>query len=67
MSTALAGGWSAGVHDLVIRNGLLVDGSGAPARPADVAVDGDRIAAVGAVDGRGRREIDADGLVVTPG
>jgi N-acyl-D-aspartate/D-glutamate deacylase len=67
VSTALAGGWSAGVHDLVIRNGLLVDGSGAPGRPADVAVDGDRIAAVGAVEGRGRREIDADGLVVTPG
>lgn len=67
MSTGLAGGWSAGVHDLVIRNGLLVDGSGAPARPADVAVDGDRIAAVDTVDGRGRREIDADGLVVTPG
>ena len=43
------------MHDLVIRSGHVVDGSGAPARPADVAVDGDRIVSVGSVDGRGRR------------
>jgi N-acyl-D-amino-acid deacylase len=55
------------VHDLVIRGGLVVDGSGAPAQRADVAVDGDRIAEVGLDVGRGRREVDADGLVVTPG
>jgi N-acyl-D-amino-acid deacylase len=55
------------MHDLVIRNGYVVDGSGAGGRPADVAIDGDRIVSVGPVDGRGRREIDADGLVVTPG
>jgi N-acyl-D-amino-acid deacylase len=55
------------MHDLVIRNGHVVDGSGAPGRPADVAVDGDRIVAVGSVHGRGRREIEADALVVTPG
>ncbi|MFS8585123.1 MAG: amidohydrolase family protein, partial [Acidimicrobiia bacterium] len=55
------------MHDLVIRNGFVVDGSGAPGRVADVAVDGDRITAVGEVPDRGRREIDADGLVVTPG
>jgi N-acyl-D-amino-acid deacylase len=55
------------MHDLVIRNGHVVDGSGAPARAADVAVAGGRIVTVGAVDGGGRREIDADGLVVTPG
>jgi N-acyl-D-aspartate/D-glutamate deacylase len=55
------------MHDLVIRNGHVVDGSGAPSRPADVAIDGDRIVGVGSVDGRGRREVDADGLVVTPG
>jgi N-acyl-D-aspartate/D-glutamate deacylase len=55
------------MHDLVIRNGHVVDGSGAPAVPADVAIDGDRIVAVGSVDGGGRRVIDADGLVVTPG
>src|SRR5262245_49222920 len=58
------------MHDLVIRNGTVVDGSGAPALPrgsADVAVDGDRITAVGDVPDRGRREIDADGRLVTPG
>ncbi len=55
------------MHDLVIRGGTVVDGSGAAARTADVAVDGDRIVAVGRVEGRGRRELDADGLLVTPG
>ncbi|MEN9804422.1 MAG: hypothetical protein RIS41_1269 [Actinomycetota bacterium] len=55
-------------HDLVIRNATLVDGTGAPARRADVAVSGDLITAVETrIDGSGRREIDADGLVVTPG
>jgi N-acyl-D-amino-acid deacylase len=58
------------MHDLVIRNGTVVDGSGGPAREpgtADVAIDGERIVAVGTVDERGRREIDADGRLVTPG
>ena len=55
------------MHDLVIRGGTVVDGTGAPARSADVAVDAGRIAAVGEVDGRGARELDADGLVVAPG
>ena len=55
-------------HDLVIRNATVVDGTGAPARRADVAVSGELITAVGPrIDGTGRREIDADGLVVTPG
>ncbi|MCD9624479.1 N-acyl-D-amino-acid deacylase family protein [Rhabdothermincola salaria] len=54
-------------HDLVIRNGTVVDGTGAPRREADVAVDGGRIVAVGDVEGRGRRELEADGLLVTPG
>jgi N-acyl-D-amino-acid deacylase len=54
-------------HDLVIRNGLVVDGTGAPAVTADVAVDGDRITGVGGAIGRGRRELDADGSVVAPG
>ena len=54
-------------HDLVIRGGTVVDGTGAPARRGDVAVDGDRIVDVGAVDERGTREIDADGRLVTPG
>jgi N-acyl-D-aspartate/D-glutamate deacylase len=53
--------------DLVIRGGLVVDGSGAPGVPGDVAVAGDRIIAVGEVEGRGRREIDATGLAVAPG
>ncbi len=54
-------------HDLVLRGGRVVDGTGRPAFVADVAVDGDRIAQVGRVDGRGAREIDAAGRVVTPG
>jgi N-acyl-D-aspartate/D-glutamate deacylase len=58
---------SAPTHDLVIRNGLIVDGTGAPARRGDVAVQGDRLAAVGTVAGRGAREIDAEGLAVAPG
>lgn len=55
------------MHDLVIRNGNVIDGSGAPGRAADVAIDGDRIVEVGTVVGTGRREIDADGAAVTPG
>jgi N-acyl-D-aspartate/D-glutamate deacylase len=55
------------VHDLVIRGGSVIDGSGAPARRADVAIDGERISAVGTDVGPGRREIDARGLLVTPG
>jgi N-acyl-D-aspartate/D-glutamate deacylase len=54
-------------HDLVIRAGTVVDGTGGAARTADVAIDGDRIVAVGTVSGRGAREIDADGAVVAPG
>ena len=54
-------------YDLVIRGGTVVDGSGGPVRPADVALRQGVIAAVGAVRGRGREEIDAAGLLVTPG
>src|SRR5918993_1541282 len=54
-------------HDVVVRNGLVVDGSGGDPFVADVAVDGDRITAVGQDVGQGRRELDAEGLVVTPG
>ena len=54
------------MHDLVIRGGLLVDGTGTPPREGDVAIDGERVAAVGEVGG-GRREIDARGKVVAPG
>lgn len=54
-------------HDLVIRDGLVVDGSGGEPYVGDVAVSDGRITAVGAVHGRGREEIDAKGLVITPG
>lgn len=55
------------MHDIVIRGGFVVDGSGAAGRRADVAVEGDRIVAVGHDVGGGRREIEADGRLVTPG
>lgn len=54
--------------DLVLRGGLVVDGTGRAGEHADVAIDGDRVVAIGAgLDVRGRREIDATGLVVAPG
>lgn len=55
------------MHDLVIRNGTIVDGTGRERFTGDVAVDAGRISAVGPVAGRGRREIDARHLVVAPG
>jgi N-acyl-D-aspartate/D-glutamate deacylase len=56
------------VHDLVVRSGTVVDGTGAPSRTADVAIDDGRITAVGALAGVGaKRTIDADGALVTPG
>ena len=54
-------------YDLVIRNGVVVDGTGLPRRRADVAVKDGRIAEIGFVDGTGTRELDADGRVVAPG
>jgi N-acyl-D-amino-acid deacylase len=54
-------------YDLVIRDGTIVDGLGGVPYRGDVAVSGDVIAAVGSIDGVGRREIDATGLLVTPG
>jgi N-acyl-D-aspartate/D-glutamate deacylase len=55
------------VFDLVIRGGLLVDGTGGPAREADVAVSEGRVAALGTVRASGALEIDARGKLVTPG
>jgi N-acyl-D-amino-acid deacylase len=55
------------MHDIVIRQALIVDGSGAPARQGDVAIRGDRIVEVGGKLGPGKREIDADGLLLAPG
>jgi N-acyl-D-aspartate/D-glutamate deacylase len=55
------------MHDLVIRNGLIIDGSGNPGRQADLAIDGSVIVEVGNKVDRGRREFDAGGKVVSPG
>ena len=55
------------MHDIVIRGGTIVDGTGAPRFTGDVAIDGERIAQVGGKAGPAKREIDADGLLVTPG
>jgi len=55
------------MHDLIIRGGMLVDGTGAPARQADIAVKDGIITEVGAVTGAAHREIDATGHIVTPG
>src|SRR5947207_3858855 len=55
------------MHDMVIRRGTVVDGTGSPRFEADVAVDGGVITEVGDVAGRGRREIDAHDLLVSPG
>jgi N-acyl-D-aspartate/D-glutamate deacylase len=54
-------------HDLVIRGGTVLDGTGGPARTADVAVRDGAVTEVGRVEGRAGRTIDADGLLVTPG
>ena len=53
--------------DVVIRGGTVVDGTARRARVADIGVAGGTIVEVGCVDGRGRREVDACGLIVTPG
>src|SRR5438093_5694638 len=56
------------MHDVVIRGGTVYDGEGGPPYAADVAIDGDLIAAVmPAIGDRGRREIDVSGLAVAPG
>ncbi len=55
------------MHDLVIRGGTIVDGTGAPRYAGDIAVDNGMISEIGAVSGQGREEIDATGKLVTPG
>src|SRR5260221_4815230 len=55
------------MHDIVIRGGSIIDGTGAAAVPGDVAIEGDKIVAVGGKAGPAKRDIDADGLKVTPG
>ena len=53
--------------DLLIRNGLVIDGTGAPGRHADVAVSNGKIVEVGRIDGSAKRTIDASDCVVAPG
>ncbi len=55
------------IYDLVIRNGTLIDGTGASALAGDLAVVDDKIVAIGNIPGTGKSEIDATGLVVAPG
>jgi N-acyl-D-amino-acid deacylase len=55
------------MHDIVIRNGRIVDGTGAPEFIGDVAIDGGIITSVGGNAAAARREIDATGMLVTPG
>ena len=54
-------------HDLVVRNGTVIDGSGMPRYRADIGVSGGRIVEIGRIRERGREELDADGHVVAPG
>jgi N-acyl-D-aspartate/D-glutamate deacylase len=53
--------------DLIIRNGTIIDGTGAPAVHGDVEVTDGVITAVGDIDSTATRELDADGALVTPG
>ncbi len=55
------------MHDVIIRGGTVVDGSGEAAVTADVVIDGGIIVGVGPAEGAARRVLDADGLLVTPG
>jgi N-acyl-D-amino-acid deacylase len=55
------------MHDLVIRNGTIIDGTGAAAFNGDLAIDANKIVSVGGKAGAARRAIDATGLLVTPG
>ena len=69
VALAAAGGCAAGpLHDVVIRNAVVYDGSGSPGFQGELAIDADRIAFVGARGaGRGRTELDARGKAVAPG
>jgi N-acyl-D-amino-acid deacylase len=55
------------MHDIVIRGGTIIDGTGKASFAGDVAIEGERIVGVGGRQGTARREIDATGLLVTPG
>lgn len=55
------------MHDLLIRGGQVFDGTGADPVVADIAIDGDKITAIGVIAANGKEEIDASGRIVTPG
>ena len=55
------------MHDIVIRGGTIIDGTGKPAFTGDLAIAGERLVEVGGKLGPARREINATGLLVTPG
>ena len=55
------------MYNSVIRRGTIIDGTASPGQSGDLAIQDGRIAAVGRIAERGRREIDASGLLVTPG
>jgi N-acyl-D-amino-acid deacylase len=55
------------MFDVVIKNGLVLDGTGSQGYRADIGVRGDRIVAIGEIDGEGKKIIDAAGSVITPG
>lgn len=60
--------WAQATYDVIIRNGTIYDGTGSAPMKGDVAIRGDRIAAIGDLSGaKGKQEIDAKGLAVTPG
>jgi N-acyl-D-amino-acid deacylase len=55
------------MHDLLIRNGTIYDGSGDPPFISDLAINGDKIVEIGRIDGHARQVIDAEGMAVSPG
>src|ERR1700733_7165664 len=55
------------MYDLILKDGVIVDGTGAPQRAGDVAIRNGRIEAVGKVSGPAKRTLDAGGAVITPG
>ena len=67
LTLLIAGCSSLEKHDVLIKNGIIVDGSGTPPYVGSVAINADTIVAVGNLTARGKLEIDATGLVVAPG
>src|SRR5437773_569891 len=66
-SLAISAQGAAPIYDVVIRNGLVLDGAGNPSIRADVAINAGRFVKIGIVAGSGQREIDASGHYVSPG